>query len=612
MEPRNLTTKEIFEGDNVYVVPRYQRLYVWNERDQWAPLWDDITAIAGKLLRQAAKRVTVEIDPDEADAHFFGTLVLKISGYTPQKATKWRVIDGQQRLTTMQLMMSAVADEMDSRELATIAKPMRNLVSNDPQEPQFTRTDAKISHGSDHYQGFLEAMNPRDDKMNIAGSMGHCYWYFRNAAEKWLDAPIDTDVPVETAADALTTVIMFKLRVVAIFLSNEDEEHKIFETLNARGEPLTEWDKIKNFMLYLADADKNVNQDEYFDKYLDTFDQFWWRESVGRGVGIRPRSDVFADYWLESKTTKAVGARRVFREFETYVNSRPERFEEIGKELVRDAEHFKKFEHRHIPGIAAETRFHNRRLAIGIGAWWPMIFEMGRIFEKLNCDDSIRAECFGFLESFLVRRLIVGHQARSYDQVGFDIMDSIHKEVSDPERLVNAIRNRFLGYIRRGNRWPNDQDVHRAVLHRNMPSYAQRIVLEAIEAEIVPNDAAYQQVPTNLEVEHLMPQGWHNNNHDWPMRSDDDITEAVALRDDLIHTLGNLTLITGGLNKSLSNRSWQHKRGLIEKSDNLFVNKRLLSDASGTWDERKIVSRGTWMAGIVCEIWPRPDDVANN
>ena len=74
----------------------------------------------------------------------------------------------------------------------------------------------------------------------------------------------------------------------------------------------------------------------------------------------------------------------------------------------------------------------------------------------------------------------------------------------------------------------------------------------------------------------------------------------------MIHTLGNLTLIRGGLNKRLSNRSWQYKRELIAQSDNLFMNKKLLIKSTDSWDEDQIGQRGKWMSDVICQIWPHP------
>ena len=599
MEPRNYTITDVFDGNLIYVVPRYQRLYVWNEEDQWAPLWEDVIDIAKNLCSHVAKEDSNA--NEQGESHFFGTLVLKLSGYTPDEAKKWRVIDGQQRLTTLQLMMSAVADELNERGLTIQAGPIVRLTSNSLQSNPFSADNLKITHGSEHYNGFIEAMNPTIDKKDINGSMGDCYRFFRESVSEWF---LNQAYSAEDLADNLRIAILRNLRVVAIFLDPHEEEHKIFETLNARGAPLTEWDKIKNFMLFKADAQSDVDQNTFFDQYLDTFDQMWWRKEVGRGAQKRPRTDVFADYWLESKTIEMVGARRVFREFQNFVNARSDCLVNLGEELISDAKYFEKFEQRILPAPTVERRFHNRRLWVDLGAWWPLIFELNRRFEKSGCPDEVRAESINHLESFLVRRLVVGYQARSYDRIGLEILRSISNENHNPDYLANIISDRLMVYDQANNQWPQNAVVRNAVRTRKIPSYVQRLVLEAIEESLISQDAGYQMVPDGLEVEHLMPSGWREE--EWPILKGEDYDETAARRDEMIRTFGNLTLIRGGLNKRLSNRSWPYKRKLIEQSDNLFINKKLLIESTDRWDEDDIVQRGEWMAAVICQIWPHP------
>ena len=387
MQPQNRTPNSLFQGANVYIVPKYQRLYVWDERDQWAPLWEDVTGIAEKLFDAASSRGLTNADAVDAEPHFFGALVLKSSGYTPQMVTQWKVIDGQQRLTTIQLMMSAVADELDSKGHGPVSGPLRNLISNYPHQKPFAKDHLKIVHSSDHYAGFFEAMDPDSDKSGIVGPMGECYRYFRSAADDWLGIRGTGTQSSQLAASALTTAIMVKLDIVGIYLDSQEQEHKIFESLNARGEPLTEWDKIKNFLLYTADNEASIDQDEFFDKYLDNFDQEWWRDEVGRGASARPRSDMFADYWLESKSGTAVGARRVFREFQKFFTANSGGLTGLSDGMIDDAAYFRKYARRVTTGQPSiERQFHNRRLRIGIDGLWPLIFEMNRILERSNAD----------------------------------------------------------------------------------------------------------------------------------------------------------------------------------------------------------------------------------
>ena len=600
MEPRNYTVNEMFGGPQVYFVPLYQRQYVWNEENQWAPLWEDVVQIAQDLLDNAQKLGVVQANPGSAESHFFGTLVLKQSGYAPDSATRWRVIDGQQRLTTMQLMLSAVADTF--KQLGIQDQPIRDLIVKRSSTGTWKPSDVKIEHSSERYGGFKEAMSPQYDKSTIKGPMGDCYRFFSNAARVWFGDDVGSR---DLRASALRNAILVNLRFVAIYLADHEEEHKIFETLNARGEALTEWDKIKNLLLQKADRTPDVELDDFFKRYLDRFESRWWREGIGRGAQFRPRSDVFADYWIESKTSKEVGVRRVYREFANLSKNVGSDVEKFATELSEDADYYERYDRHGSVEEGTERVFHNRRLSLGAGAFWPAILVLNKRLIELGCDIRNREFCFSMLDSFIIRRKILNYQARSYPQLALELMKTI-KGSNDAADLSMAVHKTLSN----GYDWPTDAKIRDAVLNRQIPRYFCSLVLRAIETVLISPRAGYKDPPRDLEVEHLMPQSWHEN--DWPIRSDDGNPDPEAFRNELIQTLGNLTLVNSGLNKRLSNGSWQHKQALIKKSDNLFMNKRLLDDPSDVWDEREIVSRGTWLAEVVCEIWPRPDNVATN
>lgn len=600
MEPRNYTVNEMFGGPQVYFVPLYQRQYVWNEENQWAPLWEDVVQIAQDLLDTAQKLGVVQANPGSVESHFFGTLVLKQSGYAPDAATRWRVIDGQQRLTTMQLMLSAVADTF--KELGIQDQPIRDLIVKRSSTGNWKPSDVKIEHSSERYGGFKEAMSPQYDKSTIKGPMGDCYRFFSKTAHGWFGDDVGSR---DLRASALRNAILVNLRFVAIYLADHEEEHKIFETLNARGEALTEWDKIKNLLLQKADRTPDVELDDFFKRYLDRFESRWWRGGIGRGAQFRPRSDVFADYWIESKTSKEVGVRRVYREFANLSKNVDSDVESFATELSEDADYYEKYDRHGSVAEGTERIFHNRRLSMGAGAFWPALLVLNKKLIKLDGDIRNRNFCFSMLDSFLIRRKILNYQARSYPQLVLELMKAINRADDSADLSKTVQKSLSDGYD-----WPSDSQIRDAVLNKQMPRYFCSLVLRAIETALISPQAGYKDPPRDLEVEHLMPRAWRTEN--WPIQATNDDVDEGARRDYSLNLLGNLTLVNGGLNKKLRNKSWDYKRRFIQKSDNLFINKALLDDAPGRWDEDQIELRGEWIAKKVCEIWPRPDDVANN
>ena len=114
MQPQDQNLAQLFDGKLVYIVPNYQRLYVWNLENQWEPLWSDVRDIAEELIESAAETELADADHDVVEPHFMGAVVFKISGFTPDLARRYRVIDGQQRLTTLQILMAAAASALDA------------------------------------------------------------------------------------------------------------------------------------------------------------------------------------------------------------------------------------------------------------------------------------------------------------------------------------------------------------------------------------------------------------------------------------------------------------------------------------------------------------------
>ena len=333
MQTLDSTLAALFDGKLVYVVPNYQRLYVWSLDDQWEPLWADVRDITVSLMANTPGHDFSGASSNAADAHFLGAVVLKPSGSTPDLARKYRVIDGQQRLTTLQLLMAAAATALDDHDLTDPAESLRSYTGNASTNDEFKIQYQRHSRGHDyeHFKDVMRAARTHASNPGIAGPMADCYNYFRKAITAWLAGQGEQ---VAAAGSALATALAFKLRVVAIYLDPPDKEHAIFESLNARGEPLTEWDKIKNYLLYKAEEDHRLRQDEFFERYLDRFDEPWWRALVGRGVQ-RPRADIFVDYWLEAQKATPVAVRRVFREFQRYVDDADVPLDDLMDQLLR-------------------------------------------------------------------------------------------------------------------------------------------------------------------------------------------------------------------------------------------------------------------------------------
>ena len=602
MKPSQPTVAALFESRTVYRIPNYQRAYVWNERNQWEPLWLDIKSVVTQLLSME------EDNWPSVNPHFLGAVVLKQKNRPAGSANVYTVVDGQQRITTIQLLLAAVADAFRTEGLADIETLVRDLTINSSLRGEDTDAPFKVEPIGRDFRSFKEVLRSSKNGVqpsHITDSMGKCYQFFLDKTNEWLKEPTDD---LNERANALFTVVSDKLQVVEVLLDAGENEYAIFEALNARGEPLSEWDKVKNYILFKAGETKGIDQDDLYSEYLEGFDEPEWRKDTGTGAATRRKSDVFLDYWLESKLHHAVNARYVFREFR----------EGIGNaDLIRwcvdmkqDGGYFLEWEGILEHNEDVQALFHSRRNALRIGAIWPFLLALSRI----SMDDTDRGRCLRALDSFMWRRAIAGISTRNYDEITLSLLGAIPEKPTGELPYSNAVIKQLIDSgDHRIYLWPSDDEVRQHIA--SDPFYASgtrqrvtRVLLETLERAIMqskfPGNTA---LSIDLPIEHLMPQT--RDEKDWPLPVDAD-ESFQQQRDSSVHRLGNLTLVTQGLNSKLLNHSWAEKRRVIDEEDNLFINKDLLTHAPADhWDEEQIRLRGERLADYILKIWPHGHDV---
>ena len=162
-------------------------------------------------------------------------------------------------------------------------------------------------------------------------------------------------------------------------------------------------------------------------------------------------------------------------------------------------------------------------------------------------------------------------------------------------------------------KWPDDSELLEAFVGNPIRQWLTagrtRILLEGIEVGLRSPLTEPLGVPANLQIEHIMPVAWTEN---WPMQSTGEFyEEASARRNRIIHTIGNLTLLTGPLNLKMSNRPWADKReALAEYSKLDLTTKDLLPHAPERWDEAGIVARSRRLHEVAVRVWPSPQALA--
>jgi len=589
------TPARLFQMNIRYTIPAFQRRYVWNQEDQWEPLWEDVQNTAEEYLEKLklydSDSIKAELDTKK---HFLGAVVLKQVPTPPKEINKREVIDGQQRLTTLQLLLDAIQYVCEKKNAEGVTSRLEVLVQNNKS---LINKDEEIFKLWPTLKDRLAFKHTMDNGLSVDGFQDslivQAHEYFQLQADQWVGSNPES---VQIRMEALEAVITGMLQMVVIDLEPKDDPHMIFETLNARGTPLLESELIKNYVAMRMETSGDI--------VWKDLDDDWWRKLIGRGHLRRPRIDIILNYWLEMYTCENVSPGKIFSSFkklgDRYESS--DFAEKFVEEMLKDLSDFRKYEQGPRTNTV-EDAFHYRAGVMQMAAFTPVLLSL------LSWPEEIRIKVLKTLESFLVRRMVCRLTTKDYSRMVLDLVQKIdHQNSKNNAQIIFSFLSSQTAESRR---WPTDGDLKEAFLtqplYRLLTRGRLRLVLEAIE-EYYRKDSKTEekQAPKNLTIEHIMPQGW--TSECWPLPHEANEQEEYLERNRLIHTIGNLTLVNNKLNPKLSNAPWTKKKTIIRKHSVLLLSHQLLGIYENeAWTEETIKSRSREMAKIVAKVWPRTD-----
>ena len=585
-----LTPKDLFQKDVRYTIPPFQRPYVWSQDDQWEPLWEDVRNVAENYLDELERSGNNGVEAEQKTSpHFLGAVVLKQVPTAAKEIDQREVIDGQQRVTTLQLLLDAIQqiyEESDQPYTRKAARRLAKLVTNDEELIEDDNQIFKLWPTRGDREAFRHAMDNGLAANDFEESLiVQAHEFFKLQARKWLQ---DAAGPIESRIDALEAAATSMLQMVVIDLSPQDDPNLIFETLNARGTRLEQSDLIKNFVL-------SQERDRHGDTW-GNLDDAWWRGEARQGRLLRPRLDMLLNYWLAMRKGAEVSPLGVFNEFRSYVGD--QEVHAVMSEVKQDLMNYREFESTR--GRSPEEKsFYYHVDVMQAGVITPVLLLL------LSAEEGTRIRAFTALESFLVRRMICRRTTKDYNRLVLELANRLRENGLDGADAVTA------GFLREqvadARVWPSDQDVDHTMdtspLYRLLTRGRLRLVLEGAERRLRSSGKSEQtDVPRNLTIEHLMPTGWRKE--EWPLPEGVDTDAATYERNTLIHSIGNLTLATQKLNSSMSNAPWKSKRDELRGHSVMLLNNELLTRP--TWDEENIRSRSRRVAELVSARWPGP------
>jgi hypothetical protein len=596
MDAGTLDLKTVFGQDRRHVVPLYQRPYVWEEKKQWEPLWADVEAVARRLLANQPTR-----------AHFLGAIVLEQQPKQTGCLETRLVIDGQQRLTTLQLLLEAFSDYCKASGAEQHHKALAKLTRNDDPMNEDPIEQFKVWPTTVDQEAFQAIMNcgspadlkqryrVADDAETVDHPIGDAYLYFHQRISEWIAEDASDPTP---RLHALLATLREHIRLVVIDLGKEDDAQLIFETLNARGTPLLPADLVKNHLFHKAQQ-AGLPIDSLYKRHWKPFDRAhrYWRKTVGRGQQARARIDTLLQHYLTIKARDEILVGHLyvaFRDHATAINDPAATLQAIGQYAGM---------YRTIEDLQPTTRaglFVERLTAMDTTTIMPIVLEL-----FVSCGDKpeARDDAIVDLESFLVRRMVCRLTSKNYNRLAIDLLKAQAEGDGTPR---SRLRRVLLASEAETLRWPSDEEFTSALLndrlYRLLTRKRLRMFLRALEQHLQTGKTEELGLEKRLTIEHLMPRQWKKH---WPTpeAAPADFEER---RDHLLHTLGNLTLLTRKLNPSVSNGPWAKKVAEISRHSLLRLNKELQAHDTGEWNEKTIAARGKALAALACKAWPRP------
>jgi len=396
----------------------------------------------------------------------------------------------------------------------------------------------------------------------------------------------------------------------------------IFETLNARGEPLLASDLVRNF-LFLEAARQGQPVDTLYAGYWSDFDQVatekntvtanrYWREKEKQGRLLHPRIDLFFYHYTVLRSQDSTLVSHVFQAFKGWWQQAPR---VLGDELQRiqaSSRHFAELISPQGTGYLAE--FARLLKALDVGTVTPVVLALR---ERLADGSAELQQALGDLASHLVRRSVCGLTTKGYNRFFLRVLQAAYTA----EEPHEALRQTLLAATAASEPWPDEQQFGDQWLTR--PVYTELkpgkvcALLRALEYAARGAKQGRQHVPALLTVEHVMPQSWDKVLAYQVAGMDDDARQARQIA---LHGFGNLTLLTGALNSSVSNGPFADGNDGKDGQGSAVLGKRSLLGQSALllntawfhcsdlqqWDEAAMRARGQALRRAALLLWARP------
>ncbi len=555
----NNTFRKLIGNGLTYRIPRFQRDYSWTN-EEWEDLWMDLLGTLN----------------DGESAHYMGYLVLQSND-----DKTFDVIDGQQRLTTISLIVLAIL-----KNIQNLINAGNDADSNKRRMDQIRQT----------YVGYLDPVtlvarpkltlnrNNNNYFQTYLVPLGHLPQRGFRASEhllrkafEWFDKRVSAYLKTSTGDEGMRLAklvedISDRLFFTVITVTDELNAYKVFETLNARGVRLSATDLLKNFLFSVLDRGGETDHE------LRNLEDRW--EAI---VG-RLQSENFPDFLRVHWNSRRSFARQadLFKTIRAQVSTAEAVFQ-----LLRDMEEDLDTYLALSSPEPSEWPLEDKQLAGVLKTFrvrqpFPLLLAAKRIFDAPDFTGLLRATVVISMRFNVIGSQSTAEQERKYNEVAERIAKKEQIKLGPTLQLLRSI-------------YPDDAAFRSTFAEKTIRTTDSRnnrvvrLILCAIEKHL--SQQSYDFASDAFNIEHILPQ---NAPDDWGGIGNDDA-------DALVYRLGNMTLLQSGSNRDLGNVEYAHKRATYQQSG--FAITKKLGDENADWTPERIAAHQNWMATQATAIW---------
>ena len=548
-------TRFLEGSDKHFVIPVYQRNYDW-KKEQCKQLFDDLIDIS-KTNR----------------THFLGSIVSIY--HDDGEDLEYLIIDGQQRLTTLSLLLLAIYKIIDNGLLQTNVN--KEQIRDEYLINKYSKDDKKIrlkpvKNDKNAFASLFKEEKDYIQDTNITIN----FQYFRERILK-----------EELSIDKLFLAIKQLIIVDIKLINGEDDPQLIFESLNSTGLDLKEADKVRNFILM---KENSSTQERFYTLYWNEIE-----ENTNYNV-----SDFIRDY-LTIKERVIPNKNKVYLHFKRYVTNNISNIEELLKDLLKFSTYYKKIidSKNNTDEVSIILNKINKLESV---VTYPFIME---VFEDKDngiiCENDIKL-ILNTIVDFVFRRLICEVPTNALNKI-FMVMGREIKKYNDFKEYYVEVFKYIITRKKLTKRFPDNEEFGLKIVQKdiyNFKSNNKLFLLEQLENFDNKERVDVENLISNntLTIEHIMPQKLT------PIWRESLGSDYEAIQEKYLHTLGNITLT--GYNSKLSNKSFCDKRDMENgfKESKLFLNQALCNLEH--WRKDEIVNRANNLKDRALKIWTLP------